>query len=456
MNNERPMASSNFKQTLMDFFAFSKLILVPKTLLVQSNQPFFIMMRIANFLFVGILLSFVTSVGAQDAPIKLNNPSFLDIAHAGGDQFNRGPRGWQDCGAPGETPPDVQPNPRVAFGEKPFFDVTLPAQDGPTYMGMVVRDNDTQESVSQRLSASIEGGKCYEMSLYLARSETYLSQARLRDGSGGTEMVDFTKAIKVRIYGGNSYCQKAELLAETPVVQNTKWKEYKLRFEPTTSHRFILIQAFYKTPTLFPYNGNVLVDNLSDIVPIPCDKPSEPLAVVEKPKPKPRKEKINRPKPKEKDPVAAVVVPPKQDQQQGGVKEPVKPIKKEKIIKELQSSGNKEGRVIKLKRLVFGMDQSEINEDAYDELDEIADYLKANPNYKVEVRGHTNDRCDTEFCNKLSKERAQSVANYLKSQDVPLDKLEVVGYGKTKPIASNRYSAGRRKNQRVEIKLKKI
>ena len=101
------MASSNFKQTLMDFFAFSKLILVPKTLLVQSNQPFFIMMRIANFLFFGILLSFVTSVGAQDAPIKLNNPSFLDIAHAGGDQFNRGPRGWQDCGAPGETPPDV-------------------------------------------------------------------------------------------------------------------------------------------------------------------------------------------------------------------------------------------------------------------------------------------------------------------------------------------------------------
>ncbi len=405
------------------------------------------MMRITNYLFIGILLTFVTTAGAQDTPIKLNNPSFLDIAHAGGDQFNRGPRGWQDCGAPGETPPDVQPNPRIAFGDRPFFDVTLPAQDGPTYMGMVVRDNDTQEAVSQRLSAPIEGGKCYEMSLQLARSETYLSQAKSRDGLGGTEMVDFTKPIKIRIYGGNGYCQKTELLGETPLVENTDWKEYKLRFEPTTNHRFIFIQAFYKTPTLFPYNGNVLVDNLSDIVPIPCDQPSEPLAVVDKPK--------KESKPKEKEPVVAVV-PPKQNQPQGGVKEPVKPIKKEKIIKELESNGNKEGKVIKLQRLVFEMDQSEINEDSHDELDEIAEYLMANPDYKVEIRGHTNDRCDDEFCNKLSKERAQSVADYLSAYGVSSEKLEAVGYGKTKPIASNRYSAGRKKNQRVEIKLKKI
>jgi len=406
------------------------------------------MMRITNFLFIGILLSFVSTTGAQGT-IKFNNPSFLDIAHAGGDQFNRGPRGWQDCGAFGETPPDVQPNPGIAFGEKPYFDVTLPAQDGPTYMGMVVRDNDTQESVSQRLSAPLEGGKCYEMSLYLARSETYLSQARSRDDSGTTEMVDFTQPIKIRIYGGNAYCQKSELLGETPLVENTNWKEYNLRFEPTTNHRFIVIQAFYKTPTLFPYNGNVLVDNLSDIVTVPCNKEPEPLVVLQKPK----KDKIE--KPKEKEPVVAVV-PPKNNQPQGGVKDPVKLAKKEKIIKELESSGSKEGKVIKLQRLVFGIDQAAINPDSHDELDEIAEYLKKNPGYKVEVRGHTNDRCDDDFCNKLSRERAESVANYLKAQGISSEKIESIGYGKTKPVASNRYSAGRKKNQRVEIKLKKI
>jgi len=230
-------------------------------------------------------------------------------------------------------------------------------------------------------------------------------------------------------------------------VKNTDWKEYKLRFEPTTNHRFILIQAFYKTPTLFPYNGNVLVDNLSDIVPVSCDK--EPLAVVEEPK----KEKIEKPKEKES---VVTVVPPKNNQPQGGVKEPIKPVKKEKIIKELNSNSAKEGKVIKLQRLVFGMDEADINPDSHDELDEIVEYLKVNVAYKVEIRGHTNDRCDDSFCNKLSKERAESVATYLRGQGISSDRLEAVGYGKTKPIASNRYSAGRKKNQRVEIKLKKI
>ena len=404
-------------------------------------------MRLINLLFILILFAPGTSLTAQGEPIKLNNPSFFDRAHAGGVDSNRGPRGWQDCGAFGETPPDVQPDPDIAFGEKGFFNVTLPAQDGPTYMGMVVRDNDTQEAVSQRLSAPLQGGQCYEMSLYLAKSKTYLSHGRTKDENGDNEMVDFTKPIKIRIYGGNSYCQKAELLGETPLVKNTNWKKYNLRFEPTTNHRFILIQAFYKTPSLLAYNGNVLVDNLSDIVPVSCDKESEPVIAKE--------EKIE--KPKEKEPVIAAVEPPKNNlPQSGGAKEPVKLIKKEKIIKELASSGSKEGKLIKLQRLIFGMDQSEINPDAHDELDEIVEYLKANNDYKVEIRGHTNDRCDDSFCNKLSKERAQSVANYFKKQGVSSERLEAIGYGKNKPIASNRYSAGRKKNQRVEIKLKKI
>jgi len=402
-------------------------------------------MRLTNLLFILVFFALVTPMSAQEGTIKLNNPSFLDIAHVGGDPFNRGPRGWQDCGAAGETPPDVQPNPEMAF-EKPFFNVTLLAQDGPTYMGMVVRDNDTQEAVGQRLSSPIKGGVCYEMSLFLARSKTYLSQTKKLDEEGKVKMVEFIEPIKIRIYGGNGYCRKTELLAETPLVKNTNWEEYKLRFEPTTSHRFILIQAFYKTPSLLAYNGNVLVDNLSDIAPVPCDKKSEPVIAKE--------EKIE--KPKEKEPEVTAVVPPKNNLPQGGAKEPAKPIKKEKIIKELTSSGSKEGKLIKLQRLVFGINQSEINPDAHDELDEIVEYLKANNDYKVEIRGHTNDRCDDNFCNKLSKERAQSVANYFKKQGVSSERLEAVGYGKNKPIASNRYSAGRKKNQRVEIKLKKI
>jgi len=375
---------------------------------------------------------------AQGTPIKLNNPSFLDIPHAGGSDYNRGPRGWQDCGAPGETPPDVQPNPEIAFGTAGYFDVTMKAQHEGTYMGMVVRDNDTQEAVGQRLTTPLEAGKCYELTMYLARSAKYVSQSRK-----ALAEVNYIEPIKIRVYGGNGYCQKTELLDETPLVKNTTWKEYKLRFEPTTNHRFILIQAFYKTPTLLPYNGNILVDNLSDITPVFCDESDEPIAVNT---PKPEK---TEPKPKETTPDLVVAPTPNP---QGNLKEPVPPVKKEKIIKELDKNVRL-GQVIKLKKLFFGMDQAALNPEAYEELDEVEAFLRSNPTVKVEIRGHTNDRCDTSFCNELSQKRAQSVVTYLISKGIPRDQMTAKGFGKTKPVASNRYSAGRKKNQRVEIKI---
>lgn len=391
-----------------------------------------------------LLLFFCTSeVQAQGAPIRLNNPSFIDIPHAGGSDINRGPRGWQDCGAPGETPPDVQPNPDIAFGEPGYFDVTMKAQHEGTYMGMVVRDNDTQEAVSQRLTTPLEAGKCYELTMYLARSPKYISQSRK-----ALQPVNYTEPIKIRIYGGSGYCMKTELLDETPLVKNTSWKQYKLRFEPTTNHRFILIQAFYKTPTLLPYNGNVLVDNLSDIVPVLCDETAEPIAAVTKP---PKREKV-KPEPKKEEPI--VVAPPIAPTQ-GNAAEPATPVKKEKIVKELDKKVRL-GQIIKLKKLIFGMDQAELNEEAYEELDEIQVFLRANPTVKIEVRGHTNDRCDTSFCNELSQKRAQSVVSYLVSKGIPKEQLTAKGYGKTKPVASNRYSAGRKKNQRVELKIVEV
>ena len=97
--------------------------------------------------FLTVLALFITvSLLAQDDPIELNNPSFEDFARA-----SKEPRGWYDCGFPGETPPDVQPS--------GGFEVFKPAYEGRTYLGMVVRDNDTWESVAQRLSRPLQGGQ---------------------------------------------------------------------------------------------------------------------------------------------------------------------------------------------------------------------------------------------------------------------------------------------------------
>lgn len=79
----------------------------------------------------------------QEGTIQLTNPSFEDVP-----RHSRVPRGWYDCGFPGESAPDTQPD--------PTFQVNKAAADGETYLGLVVRDNDTWESISQKLTRPVE------------------------------------------------------------------------------------------------------------------------------------------------------------------------------------------------------------------------------------------------------------------------------------------------------------
>lgn len=109
----------------------------------------------------------------QDEPIKLMNPSFEGLP-AAGDVGVKLPEGWYDCGFPRQIPPDVHPKEGAGA-----FQVTKEAYHGKTYLGLVVRDNDTWEMVSQRLSTPLQQGKCYEFSVSLARSEIYLSASRI-------------------------------------------------------------------------------------------------------------------------------------------------------------------------------------------------------------------------------------------------------------------------------------
>jgi len=394
------------------------------------------------------------NVLGQDKPIVLKNPSFEDVPHVGGELYNRAPKGWYDCGQANETPPDIQPN--LDPFKEPFFGVTTKAYDGETYLGMVVRDNDTYEGVGQRLpqGGALEPGQCYEMSMHLARSDTYVSLGR-SEGNEGKPM-NYTEPIKIRIYGANGYCGKTEMLAETELAKNTIWKKNKLRFEPTQRHRFILIQAFYKTPTLLPYNGNVLVDNLSDIVPVPCDdnapvnEPDEPLASIDNIPPStkvnvkpPKKNPEPTPKPKTEPKVEKPdVIPPSYNNPPEKPK--LKP-KKEKTIKALDRKRIWRGQVIQISKLYFEIDQSQINEDSYKVLDEIYDFLVKHDDVHIELRGHTNSNCEEAFCNDLSKARAKAVADYLFNKGISAQRLTYQGYGKKKPLASNNYAAGRRK-----------
>lgn len=192
------------------------------------------------------LLLFFSLKGLGQNTNMLSNPSFEDTPKAG-----EAPEGWYNCGPATETPPDVQPG---AFGV-----VTSP-HNGNTYLGLVVRDNETWEAVGQELQKSLQKDSTYELRLFLARSEIYLSNSKLT----GQE-ANYVTPVVLQVWGGYSYCDKEELLAVSPLITHTQWKEYVLNLKPSEGNKYnyITLEAYYKTPVIFAYNGNLLLDNCS-------------------------------------------------------------------------------------------------------------------------------------------------------------------------------------------------
>ncbi len=109
------------------------------------------------------------------------------------------------------------------------------------------------------------------------------------------------------------------------------------------------------------------------------------------------------------------------------------------------------GMTITLK-VLFDFNKATIKSESYRGLDEAAQILKDNPKIMVEIQGHTDNIGSDAYNQKLSERRAQAVANYFIAQHgIEMRRLRAVGYGETKPIASNDTEEGRALNRRVEF-----
>ena len=216
-----------------------------------------------QFLLFCFCFLFLMIGNAQDGEIQLNNSSFEGVPRPG-----QQPSGWYECGDinfPLETPPDVHPIDDESGRNN--FGVTQKAFHGDTYLGMVVRENESWESVAQQLEEPLSPDTCYSFSIYLCKSAKYKSGIR-----GSEEIVDFITPIKLRIWGGQGFCDTAKLLAESELVENTDWEKYNFTFSPKRKVTYIVLEAFFQTPTIEVPNGNILLDNASLIVPIACEK----------------------------------------------------------------------------------------------------------------------------------------------------------------------------------------
>lgn len=366
---------------------------------------------------------------AQEGVIQLENPSFEDMP-----RHSRAPRMWVNCGFPDESPPDVQPD----F----TFLVSKAAFNGNTYLGMVTRDNDTWESVGQLLSTPLAGSTCYEFSIKLARSLSYYSTSRTT-----SREANYIQPIKLRVWGGFGMCDKRELLGESPLVENPDWQEFQMKLEPSSNYTHIILEAFYQTPSLFPYNGNLLLDDSSPFRPIPCGKElftgpldpttQDPIAMVEP------------------DPTVSPVRPvtPK-----GGTRSEPTGIgtvvdEGPKTIFGVSQEDLVAGLTIPIENVEFKVNSSEIESVTTEYLDALEAFLRQNRNVIVEIGGHSNGLADKVFADQVSTDRAKAVVDYLKEQGIPPVQLRHKGYGKRFPIASNETPEGLRKNQRVEVKI---
>jgi outer membrane protein OmpA-like peptidoglycan-associated protein len=109
-----------------------------------------------------------------------------------------------------------------------------------------------------------------------------------------------------------------------------------------------------------------------------------------------------------------------------------------------------------MQRLQFEADSTMYDPASVSILDELFDFLRDNPSVVVEIGGHTNNIPETEYCDWLSTERAKSVAEYLVGKGIDPGRVSYRGYGKRQPLFSNATEDGRRRNQRVEIKILRI
>jgi len=108
------------------------------------------------------------------------------------------------------------------------------------------------------------------------------------------------------------------------------------------------------------------------------------------------------------------------------------------------------GRKLIIENLLFKTASAELPAKVR-ELDILADFMNARQNISILIEGHTDNVGTDTFNEKLSLDRADAVKNYLINKGINPKRIETIGFGKRKPIASNNTEFGRRLNRRTEI-----
>lgn len=103
--------------------------------------------------------------------------------------------------------------------------------------------------------------------------------------------------------------------------------------------------------------------------------------------------------------------------------------------------------------IYFNVNKADVKPTMQLQLTKIAKALAAVPDQKLLIEGHTDSDGSSEYNLSLSESRAQSVQKILLAGGIAAERMDIKGYGESKPIADNDTPAGKAQNRRVEIVL---
>ena len=111
------------------------------------------------------------------------------------------------------------------------------------------------------------------------------------------------------------------------------------------------------------------------------------------------------------------------------------------------------GTRVVLKNLIFKQSSSDLVEESVSYLKNLIHLFKVNSDIKITIEGHTDNRGDFKSNIKLSKERSETIRNYLVLNGIKKNQIKVKGLGPIKPRYSNESEDLRKLNRRVEITI---
>jgi len=117
----------------------------------------------------------------------------------------------------------------------------------------------------------------------------------------------------------------------------------------------------------------------------------------------------------------------------------------------LETRETARGLIVNLSDVLFDVDQATLKPGAREKLARIAGILGSHPDLKIEIEGHADSTGSDDHNQRLSERRAESVRAYFGQQGIGKSVVSAVGFGESRPVATNGTAAGRQQNRRVEV-----